>query len=490
MSSYFDEPDNSDDGAFVVMRFNSILPEDHPAMLIRRFISILDLSSFEKKYNVGPGKKGRPPKGIRMMLGLLLYAVHSRIYSAHQIEYASYNYSDFWVFTHKNRVSHDKISDFINLHGNEMIEVFLETVILADRNKLLDFDTQFQDGFFIKANASKHKNRKRRSLSKKQQRAKEALEQIFDKLKEVEEDKETRKKREDLEKKLNKISELQEELNEKIKERRNHNKKGKIDEDDISVNETDSDSSLMKMKDKSYANAYLKVTAVDSKADIIVGSVLEGYCDEPHTTVKLFNEANKNCEGLGEYDTVCFDSGFNTMGTSVAFESMGVKAIAPTKEHEHKSRNPEKDIISFEYNEEKHELTCSEGIVLIQKEKHLDSSKGTLFYKFSNKVGCKNCKRLRECTTSKYGYRTVKIDSRHPSQQRVLERYKSDEGQEIYKKRSHSAETFQGDLKKNGKYERFDRRGLSKVRVDSIIHDIVWNLRRIINSRSTEVIMI
>jgi len=489
MSSYFDEPDKNNDGAFVTMRFNSILPEDHPAMIIKRFISTLDLSSFEKKYNVGPGKKGRPPKGIRMMLGLLLYAVYSRMYSAHQIEYASDNYSDFWVFTYKNRVSHDKISDFINLHDDEIREVFFETIILADRNNLLDFDTQFQDGFFIKANASKHRNRKRRSLSKKEQRARDALKQIFEKLKDVEEDKETRKKREALEKKLQKISELQDELNEKIKERRTHNKKGEIDEDKISVNETDSDSSLMKMKDKSYANAYLKVTAVDSKADIVVGSVLEGYCDEPHASVKLFNEANKNCKGLGEYDTVCFDSGFNTMGTSVAFESMGVKAVAPTKEHEHQVRNPEKDKMSFEYDEEKHELTCSEGNVLTQKERYFDSSKGTLIYKFSNEAACKNCLRLKKCTTSKEGYRTVKIDSRHSSQQRVLARYKSDEGQEIYKKRSHSAETFQGDLKKNGKFEMFDRRGLSKVRVDSIIHDIVWNLRRIINSRGAEVVM-
>lgn len=124
MSSYFDEPDENDDGAFVTIRFNSTLPKDHPAMLIKKFISTIDFSAFEKKYHVGPGKKGRPPKGVRMMLGLLLYAVHSRMYSAHQIEYASYNYSDFWVFTHKNRVSHDKISDFINLHGDEMLDVF------------------------------------------------------------------------------------------------------------------------------------------------------------------------------------------------------------------------------------------------------------------------------------------------------------------------------------------------------------------------------
>ena len=103
---------------------------------------------------------------------------------------------------------------------------------------------------------------------------------------------------------------------------------------------------------------------------------------------------------------------------------MGVKAVAPTKEHEHQLRNPEKDIISFEYDEERHELICSEGNVLTQSERYLDSKKGTLLYKFKNEVGCKDCNRLGECTTSKYDYRTVKIDSRHSSQKRVLARYR------------------------------------------------------------------
>lgn len=490
MSSYYDEPDDCDDGAFVTIRFNTILPEDHPAMLIKKFISTLDLSSFEKKYNVGRGMKGRPPKGIRLMLGLILYAIYSRIYSSHQIDYASYNYSDFWVFTHQKRVSHDKISDFINLHGKEMMEIFLETILLADKNKLLNFEALFQDGFFVKAQASKRRNRKRRALENKKLRIAQALEDILTKFKDSEEDFETRKAKDTLEKKLVKLSELQKELNEKIEERRERQRKDKFDEDNISINETDKDSSLMKMKDKSYANAYLKVTAVDSEADIVVGSVLEGYCDEPHSAVPLFKQANENCKGFGEYDTVCYDSGFNTMGTSTIFESMGVQAIAPTKEYEHQRRNPEKceNIITFDYDEKMHEVTCSEGKILFETAKSLDSTKGTVIYEFSNAASCRTCKRFGDCTISKTGYRRVKIDSRHPCQQRVLARYKSEEGQEIYKQRSHCAETYQGDLKQNGKFERFYRRGLPKVRVDSIIHDIIWNLRRIFNSKSEEIL--
>ncbi|MCP4651407.1 MAG: hypothetical protein GY853_15180, partial [PVC group bacterium] len=80
---------------------------------------------------------------------------------------------------------------------------------------------------------------------------------------------------------------------------------------------------------------------------------------------------------------------------------------------------------------------------------------------------------------SKDGYRTVKIDPRIASQKRSLEKYLSDEGQALYKKRSHVAETYQGDLKYNGRFTHYYLRGLRKVSIESKIHDIVWNIRRI-----------
>ena len=95
MASYFDEPDSCDDGAFIQVRFDDILPVNHPANLIKKFLSTIDLSPFIEKYQVSHGQAGRPPKGIRMMLGVLLYGIYSRIYSAHKLDKATYSYSDF-----------------------------------------------------------------------------------------------------------------------------------------------------------------------------------------------------------------------------------------------------------------------------------------------------------------------------------------------------------------------------------------------------------
>ena len=105
MASNFNEINHENDGAFISVRFNDLLPENHPAKYIKKFVSTLDVTSFESKYHVGKGKKGRSPIGIRMMLGLILYAIYDRTYSAYQIDKASYTYADYWYFTHQKRIS-------------------------------------------------------------------------------------------------------------------------------------------------------------------------------------------------------------------------------------------------------------------------------------------------------------------------------------------------------------------------------------------------
>jgi DDE family transposase len=300
--------------------------------------------------------------------------------------------------------------------------------------------------------------------------------------------KELVKEKTTLENKLKKISELKNELNNKINKRLNGKRPDKVEKDKALINETDKDSSLMKMKNNSRSNAYLQVNSIDSKADIIVGSVLEGFYDESHNAVKLFKKSNNNCNNIGKYHTVCFDSAFNTMGTCVGFKSLDVDIIAPTKEHENITRNPDKHKNKINYDEKNHEVICSENVVLHETSKSFDGRRGTIFYIFTNKESCKKCKRVKECVSNKEGYRKIKIDSRSPIQKQVLERYKSKEGQKIYKNRSHVAETYQGDLIHNGKFDKFLRRGIEKVRVESKLNDIIWNLRRIFNSTSCDII--
>ncbi|MCK4908141.1 MAG: transposase [Spirochaetes bacterium] len=493
MARYFDEPDENDDGAFISIRFNDIIPQHHPAQYIKRFISLVDISEFEKKYKIGAGKVGRPPKSIRLMLGVILYAIYSRIYSAHKIDTATYTYSDFWFFTHKKRISHDKISKFIIKHEKEIMNIFLETIVLAEKNNLLNFEALFQDGFFMKANASKEKNRTLKGLEKRKEKFHEILEELLSKLKDEELTENQEKlnlKKMKVEKEIEKIDHLKEVLNNRIKAYSQKDCPSEIEDrkKKTCVNLTDKDAELGRNKNHGFDNMYTKVTAIDSEADILVASHVSGHNDEPHIMFPLMKKANVNCSG--EYTKGVADAGFNTKGTSVQFEAHGWELIAPTKQHENETRNKDKyrNAIKFEYDELAHCVNCSEGKSLDQFEKYYDSRHGTMMYTFFNKKACAGCKRIDECTRSKKGFKKIKIDSRTSSQQRVLNQYLSESGKKIYKKRSHVAETFQGDLKKNGNFHQLLRRSIDKVRIDSQFHDIVWNLRRIFNSTKGRIV--
>ena len=494
MARYFEGPNNDDDGAFEIIHYNKILPENHPARYIKMFVDNLPIDKFENKYQVGEGQRGRAPKKIRLMLGVILYAIYSRIYSARKIDEATYTYADFWLFTHKQRISHDKISDFIIVHEKEMKDVFLETILLAEKNELLNFSALYMDGFQIKANANKHKNKNKSELNRKQEKLEKALIEVIAKMGESDKTEDTEKEKERLENEICKIKNLQLELNEKIK-KRTENKEEQEAKDlskKLTINKTDRESELSKMKDGSYASAYTKINALDSKADIVIGSDVDGRNDEPGKTLDLFRKSQANCKELGKFKTVVADSNFNTMGNCVMFEALGVELISPTKDFENEQRNPKKyeNKIKFEYHPEKNCMICTEGKELKEGKRFLNAREGRVIMTFWNKAACASCSRRKECTQSAAGFKKLKIDARIESQQKVLERYKSDKGKVLYKKRQHTAEVYQADCKYNGKMTQFLRRGLDKIRVDCLIYDITWNLRRIFNIKAQDMVWV
>ena len=492
MANHFSGPNRLDDADFRPVRYRDMLPLDHPARDIETFVAHLDLSLFKARYKVGDGLKGRAPREIRMILGVILYAIYQRTYSARQIDYATQHQADFWFFTYGERISHDKISDFINLHEHEVHSVFMETILLAQQNDLLDFKGVYQDGYLLKANASKKRNRHMEDLPRQERRLSDRLTAIMEELKDKQIAPCLEQEKSRVESKLAKIGRLRERLNEKIGFRSNDKAPWKAKEIAAStvINETDPDADLMKQKNGSYDTSYLKVSATDAKADIVVASDVDGHYDEPHKALPLFKVANENCSGLGHYDTMLADSNFTSAENCQLFEEAGIALIGPTRNHEHDVSNPEEagSQVHFTYDEAHRCMRCSEGAVLSEEERYFDKHKQTTIVVFSNKLACPECQRLKECTSSKYGYRRVKMDVRFPAQQRVLQRYCSPEGKLLYKKRSHTAETPQGDLKHNGRFLQLLRRGLKKVRVDSTLQDIVWNLRRIFNTTGGAII--
>jgi hypothetical protein len=486
MANHFKTIDKNDDGAIRVIRYREILPDSHPARYIERFISGVDLTPFESRYKVGEGQVGRAPMDVRIMLGVILYGIYCRLYSARKIDHATENYSDFWFFTQGQRISHDKITEFLHLHMDDVKPIFRDTVILAHQNKLLNFEGLHIDGFFLKASASKKRSYNMTALAKKERRLAVALDEAIEQLQSETPDPALDSTKAKLEKDLLKIDSLKKKLNKKIALRAKGKEPYRAKElaEKLTINATDEDSDLMKQKDDAIANAYLQVCATDSKADIIVASAVSGHNNEPQIALPLFEQARKNCNGLGEYNTAIADSNFTTTENCHAFEQNNISLIGPTRVDDYHEKRAEEGVkpVTFAYDEAKECVHCSCGVTFTKEEQFYDKYKKTTILVFSNKAACQGCERLMQCTKNKKGYRQARIDVRRPALQRTQERYQSDEGKALYKKRSHSGETYQGDKKKNGSFSQLFHRGLIKVTSEAILQDVVWNLRRIFNA--------
>ena len=423
-------------------------------------------------------------------MGCPFFRGHIRMFSAYQIEKATYMYADYWFFTHKKRISHDKISDFINMHKEDLKLIFSQTIILAEKNKLLSFDALYQDGYHVKANAAMKKGRTLKELKLRRKKVKKRLEEVLTKIQSPEkEDDDVMNKKKKYEEDLKRIDDLQCELNKKIRQRTSNTtpSRKKELERSFQVNETDKDSEITKMKDGSYVNAYTKINAVDGKADIIVATDVSGHYDESHRLCRVTKQANDNCKGYGKYKKVCADSNFNTLGSSVNMEANGFQLIAPTKQHEKKRKQPEKykNMIEYKYSKKDNTIRCSEGNILHQTGQSVLRQFGCQTYLYSNENGCRKCKRKKECTQALF--KEIRRDVRQAVQERVYKRYLSKKGQELYKKRMHAAEIFQADQKQNGKFTQLLRRGLKKVKAELMLQDITWNLRRIFQAAEGEI---
>lgn len=247
MANHFSGPNRLDDADFRPVRYRDMVPSDHPVRYIDTFISGLDLSRFEARYKVGDGQKGRAPKEIRMILGVILYGIYRRTYSARQIDYATQHQADFWFLTYGERISHDKISDFINIHEQEVHEVFMETILLAQKNELLDFKGLYQDGYLLKANASKKRNRRLSDIPRQERRLSERLTAIMEELKDKQIAPCLEEEKARIEGKLARLGKVREELNRKIAQRSKDKAPWKIKEISAStvINETDPDADLI-----------------------------------------------------------------------------------------------------------------------------------------------------------------------------------------------------------------------------------------------------
>lgn len=129
------------------------LPKEHLARYIVDTVEQLDLSKISDQYNAN-GKQAYHPK---VMLSLLFYGYATGVFSSRKIERATYDSIAFRYISANTHPDHDTIANFRKRFLDELSNLFLQILSIAQEMGVLKVGKVSLDGTKVKANASKHK---------------------------------------------------------------------------------------------------------------------------------------------------------------------------------------------------------------------------------------------------------------------------------------------------------------------------------------------
>jgi len=127
------------------------LPPDHLARFIVGIIALLDLSAIYVHYAAVGGEAYAP----EVLLGLLFYGYTTGVFSSRKIERATYESIPFRFIAGGLHPDHDTIANFRKTFLPQIIELFVQVLVVARGMGLLNLGNISLDGSKIHADASK-----------------------------------------------------------------------------------------------------------------------------------------------------------------------------------------------------------------------------------------------------------------------------------------------------------------------------------------------
>ena len=333
----------------IEIKLGEALPEGHLARFIVSAVGMLDLSEIYKKYS----EEGGMPYAPEMMLGLLLYGYATGVFSSRRLERAAYESIPFRYISGDMHPDHDTINQFRKENLEELKELFVQVLLMAEMLGYVKLGNISIDGSKIHADASKSKAVSYKRIKEMEARLQEEIETLFALAAEAGEKPEQFDIENEIELRQQKMKNLAEakavleerarqrdaeekaEYERKMAARREKEERtgkktpgrtpkppepGPRAKDQF--NFTDPESRVMKNgNNKAFEQSYNAQAAVEHESRLIVGNTLSNHPNdkqEGEPTVKAIPEE------LGTPDAAAMDNGYFSPDTIKAFEALGI----------------------------------------------------------------------------------------------------------------------------------------------------------------------
>jgi transposase len=300
-------------GKFIPIHFDrQIFPGTFEYTLNHLIDYELDMSVFDHRFR--NDDTGAPAYDPRILLKIIVYAYSRGIISSRKIARACEENIIFMALSADTRPHYTTIADFISTMEKEIVQLFLEVLLVCDEQGLIGKSMFAIDGCKLPSNASKEWSGTRADFEKKAMKMENVIGKIVDKHRQndtVQTDTELIEKQEKY------VKTLQEQVK-KIRQwlARNDDKMGKTGKPKKS-NITDNESAKMKTS-RGVIQGYDGVAAVDNKHQVVVHAEAYGEAQEHGLLEPMVDGTRENFQAIdGEEDIfrktkLTADAGFHS----------------------------------------------------------------------------------------------------------------------------------------------------------------------------------
>jgi transposase len=171
-------------GKFIPIHFDKqILPGTFEYSLHYLIDNEIDLSVFDTRYR--NDEIGAPAYDPAILLKIILYAYSRGITSSRKIARSCEENIIFMALSANTEPHFTTIAEFISTSGQEVIQLFLEVLLICDEMGLIGKEMFAVDGCKLSSNASKEWSGTRGELEKKRKKMEKAIRQIVRRHREV-----------------------------------------------------------------------------------------------------------------------------------------------------------------------------------------------------------------------------------------------------------------------------------------------------------------
>jgi transposase len=143
---------------------DDLIPKDHLARDIWRYVEGLDMSIALGKINAVEGNVGRSAIDPKILLSVWILATIKGINSARMIADYCIEYDSFkWICGGVN-INHHTLSDFQNENGDQLVNLLIQSVALLSKNSIISLERVSQDGMRVRASAGSSSFRREATL--------------------------------------------------------------------------------------------------------------------------------------------------------------------------------------------------------------------------------------------------------------------------------------------------------------------------------------